>query len=71
MAGRTGAAPQPRHRLRGHTFELRSCATELLMDGIDRVGEGAPATVGVTGGPGPARTRTEVTGPDPPGPAPR
>ncbi|MEV6049482.1 ATP-binding protein [Streptomyces sp. NPDC052107] len=61
------AAPELRHRLRGHDFEVRLCATELLTNVIDHLGEGTPVTVRVMGtaadqGP---RTRIEVTDPAP------
>ncbi|MER6733836.1 ATP-binding protein [Streptomyces puniciscabiei] len=61
------AAPELRHHLREPDFEVRLCATELLTNVIDHVGEGTPVTVRVVGTAAErgARTRIEVTGPDP------
>ena len=61
------AAPELRHRLREHSYDVRLCATELLANVIDHLGEGTPVTVRVMGtatdhGP---RTRVEVTDPAP------
>lgn len=58
------AAPELRHHLRGHGFDVRLCATELLTNVIDHLGEGTPVTVRV-GGTAVGRTRIEVTDPDP------
>ncbi|MGW2643732.1 ATP-binding protein [Streptomyces sp. NPDC001393] len=60
-------APELRRHLRDHDFEVRLCATELLTNVIDHLGEGTPVTVRVMGtatdhGP---RTRIEVTDPAP------
>ncbi|MET7568067.1 ATP-binding protein [Streptomyces sp. NPDC005492] len=58
------AVPELRHRLRAHSYDVRLCATELVTNVIDHVGEGTPVTVRVrdtdTG-----NTRVEVTDPDP------
>ncbi|MEW1771750.1 ATP-binding protein [Streptomyces sp. NPDC086777] len=59
------AAPELRHRLRHHTFEVRLCATELLTNVIDHVGEGAPVTVRVIPAASLGHTRIEVTDPAP------
>ncbi|MEV6947049.1 ATP-binding protein [Streptomyces sp. NPDC051172] len=58
------AVPELRHHLRTHDFEVRLCATELLTNVIDHLGEGTPVTTRVTGTPG-GHTRIEVTDPDP------
>ncbi|MFE2097383.1 ATP-binding protein [Streptomyces sp. NPDC059468] len=58
------AVPELRHHLRAHDFEVRLCATELLTNVIDHLGEGTPVTVRVTGTPH-GHTRVEVTDPDP------
>ncbi|MGW2571098.1 ATP-binding protein [Streptomyces sp. NPDC001537] len=58
------AVPELRHHLRAHDFEVRLCATELLTNVIDHLGEGTPVTIRVTGTPG-GHTRIEVTDPDP------
>ncbi|MEW2508603.1 ATP-binding protein [Streptomyces sp. NPDC046870] len=58
------AAPELRHHLRGYGFDVRLCATELLTNVIDHLGEGTPVTVRV-GGTAVGRTRIEVTDPDP------
>ncbi|MFJ3301937.1 ATP-binding protein [Streptomyces sp. NPDC086549] len=59
------AAPKLRYQLRDHDFDVRLCATELLANVIDDVGEGTPVTIRVIGTPGRGRTRIEVTDPDP------
>ena len=60
------AAPDLRHQLRDHGFDVRLCATELLTNVIDHLGEGTPVTVRVIGtAAGHGRTRIEVTDPDP------
>ncbi|MFF7978945.1 ATP-binding protein [Streptomyces sp. NPDC007901] len=59
------AAPELRHHLRDHTFEVRLCATELLTNVIEHVGEGTPVTVSVMGADDHGRARIEVTDPDP------
>ncbi|MEV5384938.1 ATP-binding protein [Streptomyces sp. NPDC052721] len=59
------AAPELRHHLRGHGFDVRLCATELLTNVIDHLGEGTPVTVRVAGTAVRGRTRIEVTDPDP------
>ncbi|MFD8716987.1 ATP-binding protein [Streptomyces sp. NPDC059629] len=59
------ATPELRHHLRDHTYEVRLCATELLTNAIEHVGEGTPVTVRVIGGQAHGRTRIEVTDSDP------
>ncbi|MFI5676281.1 ATP-binding protein [Streptomyces cellulosae] len=58
------AVPELRHHLRALDFEVRLCATELLTNVIDHLGEGTPVTVRVTGT-DLGHTRIEVTDPDP------
>jgi anti-sigma regulatory factor (Ser/Thr protein kinase) len=58
------AVPELRHHLRAHDFEVRLCATELLTNVIDHLGEGTPVTIHVTSTPH-GHTRIEVTDPDP------
>jgi anti-sigma regulatory factor (Ser/Thr protein kinase) len=58
------SVPELRHHLRHHDFDVRLCATELVTNVIDHVGEGTPVTVRVTGTDD-GRTRVEVTDPDP------
>ncbi|MFF4491055.1 ATP-binding protein [Streptomyces sp. NPDC001544] len=58
------AVPELRHHLRALDFEARLCATELLTNVIDHLGEGTPVTVRVTGT-DLGHTRIEVTDPDP------
>ncbi|UXY27199.1 ATP-binding protein [Streptomyces sp. HUAS TT20] len=58
------AVPELRHHLRDHDFDVRLCATELLTNVINHVGEGTPVTVRVIGKPGHGHTRIEVTDPD-------
>lgn len=60
------AAPDLRHQLREHGYDVRLCATELLTNVIDHLGDGTPVTVRVIGtAPHCGRTRIEVTDPDP------
>ncbi|MEU0003665.1 ATP-binding protein [Streptomyces sp. NPDC006314] len=59
------AAPELRYHLREHDFDVRLCATELLTNVIDHLGEGTPVTVRVFGAAERGRTRIEVTDPDP------
>ncbi|SEF08966.1 ATP-binding protein [Streptomyces sp. Ag109_O5-10] len=59
------AVPELRRSLSSHSFDIRLCATELLTNVIDHVGEGTPVTVRVTDGQTHGRTRIEVTDPDP------
>ncbi|MFI7346948.1 ATP-binding protein [Streptomyces sp. NPDC049936] len=56
------AVPEVRHLLRRHAYDVRLCASELLTNVVDHVGEGTPVTVRVTvtGG---GHTRVEVTDP--------
>jgi anti-sigma regulatory factor (Ser/Thr protein kinase) len=56
--------PELRHHLRHHDYDIRLCATELVTNVIDHVGEGTPVTVRVLGTDD-GRTRVEVTDPDP------
>ncbi|MEU0968132.1 ATP-binding protein [Streptomyces sp. NPDC005917] len=58
------AAPELRHHLRDHPYDVRLCATELLTNVIDHVGEGTPVTVRVIGVPGHGHTRIEVSDPE-------
>lgn len=58
------AVPELRQHLRALDFEARVCATELLTNVIDHLGEGTPVTVRVTGT-DLGHTRIEVTDPDP------
>ncbi|MGW0991759.1 ATP-binding protein [Streptomyces sp. NPDC002520] len=58
------AVPELRHHLRAHGFDVGLCATELLTNVIDHLGEGTPVTVRVTGT-AHGHTRIEVTDPDP------
>ncbi|MGW7261459.1 ATP-binding protein [Streptomyces sp. NPDC054834] len=58
------AVPELRYHLRALDFEVRLCATELLTNVIDHLGEGTPVTVRVTGT-DLGHTRIEVTDPDP------
>ncbi|MEU8469254.1 ATP-binding protein [Streptomyces sp. NPDC029006] len=60
------AAPELRRHLREHGFGVRLCATELLTNVIDHLGEGTPVTVRVRAA-AHRRTRVEVTDPDPRG----
>ncbi|MFE2418632.1 ATP-binding protein [Streptomyces hokutonensis] len=57
------AVPELRHHLRHHTYEVRLCATELVTNVIDHVGEGTPVTVRVLGTDD-GHTRVEVTDPN-------
>ena len=58
------AVPELRHHLRHHSYDIRLCASELVTNVIDHLGEGTPVTVRVlTTGHGHARI--EVTDPDP------
>ena len=59
------AAPELRHQLRAHCFDVQLCVTELLTNVIDHVGDGTPVTVRITGTAGHGRIRVEVTDPDP------
>ncbi|WP_260474395.1 ATP-binding protein [Streptomyces sp. WAC 04229] len=56
------AVPELRHLLRPYGYDVRLCASELLTNVLDHVGEGTPVTVRVTvtGG---GHTRVEVTDP--------
>ncbi|MEW2622022.1 ATP-binding protein [Streptomyces sp. NPDC048106] len=61
------AVPELRHQLRGYDYDVRLCATELLTNVIEHVGEGTPVRVRVVGGRRSGRTRVEVTDSDPHG----
>lgn len=65
LAAAPKAAPELRHWLRDHAFDVRLCATELLTNVMDHVGEGAPVTVRVIPTAPPGHTRMEVTDPGP------
>ncbi|MCX4905863.1 ATP-binding protein [Streptomyces sp. NBC_00878] len=58
------AVPELRHHLRHHDFEVRLCATELVTNVIDHLGEGTPVTIRVNRT-AHGHTRVEVTDPDP------
>ncbi|MET7482551.1 ATP-binding protein [Streptomyces sp. NPDC005538] len=58
------AVPELRHHLRAHSYDVRLCATELVTNVIDHVGEGTPVTVRVLGT-DTGHMRVEVTDPDP------
>ncbi|MGW8747229.1 ATP-binding protein [Streptomyces sp. NPDC055794] len=58
------AVPEVRHLLRRHAYDVRLCASELLTNVVDHVGEGTPVTVRVVELPV-GRIRVEVTDPDP------
>ncbi|QNP70551.1 ATP-binding protein [Streptomyces roseirectus] len=58
------AVPELRDRLRAHPYDVRLCATELITNVIDHVGEGTPVTVRVRST-AHGHTRVEVTDPDP------
>ena len=58
------AVPELRHHLRDHSYEVRLCATELVTNVIDHVGDGTPVTVRVLDTDD-GHTRVEVTDPDP------
>ncbi|BBC96387.1 ATP-binding protein [Streptomyces griseofuscus] len=59
------AVPELRHRLYGYDYDVRLCATELLTNVIEHVGDGTPVRVRLVAPDGPGRTRVEVTDPDP------
>lgn len=58
------SVPEIRRHLRGHDYEVRLCASELMTNVIDHLGEGTPVTVRVHGT-ADGLTRVEVTDPDP------
>ncbi|GAV43530.1 ATP-binding protein [Streptomyces acidiscabies] len=58
------AVPDLRHRLREHSYDVRLCATELITNVIDHVGDGTPVTIRVLPT-APGHTRIEVTDPAP------
>ncbi|MFF3214811.1 ATP-binding protein [Streptomyces sp. NPDC002886] len=59
------AIPLARHLVREHlgSHELELCVSELLTNALTHLGEGTPVTLRVTGRA--ARTRVELTDPDP------
>ncbi|RAJ62926.1 ATP-binding protein [Streptomyces sp. SID69] len=59
------AVPELRQRLRGYDYDVRLCATELLTNVVEHVGDGTPVCVRIVDLSGPTRTRIEVTDPDP------
>ncbi|MEV0635388.1 ATP-binding protein [Streptomyces sp. NPDC050619] len=58
------SVPELRHHLRCHSYEVRLCASELLTNAIEHLGEGTPVTVRVTGTDH-GHVRVEVSDPDP------
>ena len=58
------AVPELRHHLRSYDYDVRLCATELVTNVIEHVGEGTPVTVRVLDT-SDGHTRVEVTDPDP------
>ncbi|MEW1826503.1 ATP-binding protein [Streptomyces sp. NPDC088196] len=58
------AVPELRHHLRQYDHDVRLCATELVTNVIEHVGEGTPVTVRVLDMRD-GHTRVEVTDPDP------
>ncbi|MFE4264253.1 ATP-binding protein [Streptomyces sp. NPDC056883] len=60
-----GAVPLARHAVREHTrsHDAELCVSELLTNALLHLGEGTPVTLRVTGRA--ARTRVELTDPDP------
>jgi len=58
------AVPEVRGLLGDHSCEVRLCASELLTNVIDHLGEGTPVTVRVLRTDH-GHTRVEVTDPDP------
>lgn len=58
------AVPELRHRLRDHSYDVRLCATELITNVIEHVGDGTPVTVRVRPT-AHGRVRVEVDDPDP------
>ncbi|WP_186785740.1 ATP-binding protein [Streptomyces misionensis] len=61
------AVPEVRLRLREYGYDVRLCATELLTNVVEHVGEGTPVRIRVLGANEPGRVRVEVTDPDPRG----
>ncbi|WP_374196772.1 ATP-binding protein [Streptomyces sp. ISL-100] len=64
------AVPMLRHAVREHLGgqacpDLQLCVSELLSNVITHLGEGTPVTVHITRTADNARTRVEVTDPDP------
>ncbi|MGW6707568.1 ATP-binding protein [Streptomyces sp. NPDC054956] len=60
-----GAVPLARHAVREHlgSHDVELCVSELLTNALLHLGEGTPVTLRVTGRA--ARTRVELTDPDP------
>ncbi|CAL2060608.1 MULTISPECIES: ATP-binding protein [Streptomyces] len=67
MVATPKAVPELRHRLHGYDYDVRLCATELLTNVIEHVGDGTPVRVRIVDRSGPDRARIEVTDPDPRG----
>ncbi|RRQ89458.1 ATP-binding protein [Streptomyces griseofuscus] len=61
------AVPELRHQLRGYDYDIRLCATELLTNVIEHVGDETPVRVAIVDLGGAGRARIEVTDPDPRG----
>lgn len=63
-----GAVPLARHAVREHLGDdpdAELCVSELLTNVIAHLGEGTPVTLRVSGSGRAARTRVELTDPDP------
>lgn len=60
-----GAIPLARHAVREHlgSHDVELCVSELLTNALTHLGNGTPVTLRVTGRA--ARTRVELTDPDP------
>lgn len=60
-----GAIPLARHAVREHlgSHDVELCVSELLTNALTHLGSGTPVTLRVTGRA--ARTRVELTDPDP------
>ncbi|MEU9081626.1 ATP-binding protein [Streptomyces sp. NPDC048357] len=63
------AVPLARHAVREHlgdaSHDAELCVSELLANVITHLGEGTPVTLRITGTGRAARTRVELTDPDP------
>ncbi|MGW1772195.1 ATP-binding protein [Streptomyces sp. NPDC002104] len=60
-----GSVPLARHAVREHlgSHDAELCVSELLTNALTHLGEGTPVTLRITGRA--ARTRVELTDPDP------
>ncbi|GAA2320900.1 ATP-binding protein [Streptomyces kunmingensis] len=58
------SVPEVRRHLHAHRYEVRLCATELLTNVLDHLGDGTPVSVRVHAT-ADGTTRVEVTDPDP------